>query len=67
MVIILLLKINLICENWYSEFNGHKRDANINGFGDLLPTISLIFIYSLKENIKLIIMAMIKIFRKKKL
>ena len=31
-IILLLLKISLKCKNWYSEFNGHKRDSNANGF-----------------------------------
>ena len=32
LIILLLLIINLKCENWYSEVNDHKRDANFNGF-----------------------------------
>ena len=31
-IILLLLKISLKCENWYSEFTGHKRDSNAGGF-----------------------------------
>ena len=32
LIILLLLIISLKCENWYSEVNGHKRDASSNGF-----------------------------------